>query len=1264
VTFTVGQLLGNDTDPDHDPLVVTGVDNPVNGTVTLVNGVVTFTPDANYNGPASFTYTIDDGHGGTDTATVNINVTPVNDPPDAVDDSGSTPEDTPVTFTVGDLLGNDTDPENDTLTVTGVSNPSHGTVTLVNGVVTFTPDANYNGPASFNYSISDGHGGTDTATVNINVVPVNDPPDTDNVSASGAEDSPGIPVALHGSDVDGTVASFQINSLPANGTLMFNGAPVTVGQVIPAVANGAGVTFVPNANWNGVTDFNYTATDNQGAPDPTPGVATITVTDVNDGPDTGNSSATGVKGAVNIGLTMTGTDPDGTVVSFTIKSLPGNGTLSDGQGHNYAVGDVVTAVNGKADIFFTPSATFTGTVNFNYASNDDDGAQDATPGVGTVVITPPISAPDPKPPETNNTSASGNEDVVKLPISLTGTDSDGTVKSFVINDLPANGKLYDANGVQLTAGAVVTATGNAATVYFTPNANWNGDTTFHYSSRDNDGLTDATPATAKIHINDVNDGPDTCDVSVCASSCADYVKVGLAGSDSDGKVVSFVITSIPTDGVLKYGSTVLKVGDTVPANAYGQASVTFYPNSNWDGVTTFKYASKDDDGAVDSTPATATIKVAHANDGPETQNVTVTGVEDGGPVTLKITGTDTDGTVTAFKIDSLPTGGVLKFGTQVLKVGDVITATSGGATLTFTPNADWNGSTTFQYQAKDNDGAYDSTPATGKITITGQNDGPSTKDVSASGCEDGGKIAICLAGTDPDGKVASFTITDLPANGILTDSTGKVLTAGAVVTATNNGATVYFTPNANWSGGTSFHYAAKDDLGAADATPNTATITVTGVNDAPTTNNTEATGTEDQTTGVKITLSGADIDGTVTAFKITSLPANGTFKDANGVVLSVGSLVTATAGQAFVYFTPKANFSGDTTFQYAAKDNGGAYDGSPATGTIHITGVNDGPDAVNDTTSVTAGQSVKLASTSLLSNDTDPDGDKLTITSVQAATHGTVALAADGSVTFTAASGYAGAASFTYTISDGHGGVDTATVNVDVKAPSSPSGPTGIGVHTQGFWANNGAVYWDGQADASGVKHSPAYPTFPKAELTYNVDTNCDGTADSNKYLLIGDFNKNGVTDNGEHTFLISLSDAKALLTTSAAGDARLILGRDLVTAWLNYLSDNPMGTTANSASPAWFVQEAVDWLSQVSGTTKTLAHGIQNTGGLSGGDFVGTDISTSGGYWNTGINLDGVSGISTSGKDVDAGAHLHTILDTFNNTGMVGSTLWANDAD
>ena len=104
-----------------------------------------------------------------------------------------------------------------------------------------------------------------------------------------------------------------------------------------------------------------------------------------------------------------------------------------------------------------------------------------------------------------------------------------------------------------------------------------------------------------------------------------------------------------------------------------------------------------------------------------------------------------------------------------------------------------------------------------------------------------------------------------------------------------------------------------------------------------------------------VNLSGSGLDGTVQCFTITSLPANGVFKDGAGNALSVGCLITATGNQAFVDFTPKANVSGETTFQYVAKDNAGLYDGSPATGKITIAGANDGPTAVNETATVTPG---------------------------------------------------------------------------------------------------------------------------------------------------------------------------------------------------------------------------------------------------------------------------------------------------------------------
>jgi len=159
-------VLTNDTDPNGDPLTLTSA-TALHGTVSFdADGNVTYTPDENYNGPDTITYTISDGNGGTDTGHVDVTVNPVNDDPVANDDSASTNYMTAVTV---DVLANDTDVDGDPLTITDASS-ADGTVSFdANGNITFTPADGFTGDATVSYTISDGNGGTDTATVTIAV---------------------------------------------------------------------------------------------------------------------------------------------------------------------------------------------------------------------------------------------------------------------------------------------------------------------------------------------------------------------------------------------------------------------------------------------------------------------------------------------------------------------------------------------------------------------------------------------------------------------------------------------------------------------------------------------------------------------------------------------------------------------------------------------------------------------------------------------------------------------------------------------------------------------------------------------------------------------------------------------------------------------------------------------------------------------------------------------------------------------------------------
>ncbi|WP_229613503.1 tandem-95 repeat protein, partial [Vibrio parahaemolyticus] len=173
-TPTIINVLGNDTFEGADKVVSLDAENsPKNGTV-IVNsdGTVTYTPDDNYVGEDAFTYIVTSG-GVSESTTVEVNVTPVNDAPVAKNDISTTQEDTAVTI---DVLSNDTDVDGDKLSIESVSVPKEqGTVEVVDGKLVFTPAENFNGDAEITYTVTDG-ALTDQATVKVTVNAVNDTP--------------------------------------------------------------------------------------------------------------------------------------------------------------------------------------------------------------------------------------------------------------------------------------------------------------------------------------------------------------------------------------------------------------------------------------------------------------------------------------------------------------------------------------------------------------------------------------------------------------------------------------------------------------------------------------------------------------------------------------------------------------------------------------------------------------------------------------------------------------------------------------------------------------------------------------------------------------------------------------------------------------------------------------------------------------------------------------------------------------------------------
>jgi hypothetical protein len=348
-------LLANDTDAEGDTFRITAIDGVTitsGQTVTLASGArltinadgsFSYDPSGAYNGLAagqvakdSFTYTVTDARGAADTATATVTVIGVgeNTAPTAAADRFTTAEDTPISIAPGVLLANDTDAQADQLSVLSVQAPVNGSVALVNGLVVFTPNADYTGPASFTYTISDGKGGTSTATVNVNVTAVNDTPVATGGNVTGTEDT----ALLLGwstfgvTDVDSASTSLgvTITTLPADGVLqVFTGGAwvaVTAGQTVAKSAIDAGqLRFVPDANESGDNSFSGSGTGNRQSDyaaigfTPTDGSATgsattvrIDITPVADAPtiSAGGQSGTGtvnVSGAVptTVGLQQT-----------------------------------------------------------------------------------------------------------------------------------------------------------------------------------------------------------------------------------------------------------------------------------------------------------------------------------------------------------------------------------------------------------------------------------------------------------------------------------------------------------------------------------------------------------------------------------------------------------------------------------------------------------------------------------------------------------------------------------------------------------------------------------------------------------------------------------------------------------------------------------------------------------------------------------------------------------------------------------------------
>lgn len=649
--------------------------------------------------------------------------------------------------------------------------------------------------------------------------------------------------------------------------------------------------------------------------------------------------------------------------------------------------------------------------------------------------------------ETPNQTPIANDDTATI-------QEDGSVSVNVLaNDIDPDGDTLVISSASADVGSVSI---NDSTLNYQPVANQNGTVDILYSISDSRGGTDS--ATLRVTINPINDAPVALNDS--ATTLEDQpVTINVLANDSDVDSTSLSISQasatngvvtvnsnntlnfVPTadfsgNAVIQYSVsddsgasdsaqvlvTILSANDapvarndsasttedialtinvlandtdvdgdslilaSVTANSGGTASVLdnqvrYTPALNFSGIAELVYTVSDGQGG--SSNASVTINVGGGNDAPVAVN-DVASLEEDGEVLIDVLANDSD-------VD----GDTLSITSASASQGSV--SVTSAQELLFTPAADMNGSATIDYTIEDGQGGTASAAVV--VSISAVNDAPVGVDDAASTLEDAAVTVNVLANdTDVDGDV--LTLSSVSAD------------QGSAVLSNNQ---LRYTPASNFSGEVVVNYTFHDNQGE-QATAQV-TITVIAQNDVPVAQNDSASTTEDSAVSINVLSNDSDVDGD---------PLSVTQASAQNGSVSVGS------DQVLLY-TPDANYFGSDTVSYTVSDGEGG--NVVATVAITVTAVNDNPVAAADSATTDA---ETLVTINAMANDSDVDGDSLSISSA-AASNGVVTVSAQGVVSYTPAVGFDGTDTIFYSLNDGQGGSATGTITVTVNAAQTLS---------------------------------------------------------------------------------------------------------------------------------------------------------------------------------------------------------------------------------
>jgi large repetitive protein len=744
---------GVDSDDDGDTLSVSGftvngapgtLGTPVNipgvGQLTINgDGSYTFDPLPDFVGDLStvapVVYTLSDGRGGTDTASLDVTVTPVSETPSIVNDSATTPEDTPRAI---DVLSNDDPGSVGPLTITEINGTPissgspvtildpvtglpQGIVRLVDGgnadpaddFLEFVPAPGFNGTVEpFTYTVEDGLGNELEGTVNVTVIPANDPPvATDDSTVTPANTPVSVDVLGNDNDPDGdTLTISEVNGSP----IIEGGPAIPVLNGTVALVGGE-LVFTPTPGYTGPADFDYVIEDPTGAT--SSATVTITVGQPNLPPAAQNDTdstdedtpitVSAADGVIQSAGTPGGVDSDPNGDSLSVNAVNGDAT-DVGQPVVGTYGTLV--LNQDGSYSYTPTAAAqalgvgdTAADVFTYTISDPAGA------TASATLTITVNGTNDAPEAVNDSALVGQDVNATGNLLDNDTDPDGdplTVTDFTVGGVPG------ALGAPIDIPNVGTLTVNGDGTYlFDPLPTFQGPVPpVVYTMEDPSGATDS--ATLNIVVDWSNDPPVALDDRVTGLE-DQPVTFNPLTNDSDPEAQPLTISEINGVPILP-GDPPRVINDpsgtpvgTLVLNPNG--TLTFTPNENYNTSTPLpiNYTIEDPSGATAS--ATIRITINPVNDDPVAEDNGPIPVQSGTPVSGNVltddsgsgVDSDLDGdtlSVTQFAVDTNGDGTLEPFNAGATAtiadasgnpVGTLVIGSNGA--FTFTPAAGYAG---------------------------------------------------------------------------------------------------------------------------------------------------------------------------------------------------------------------------------------------------------------------------------------------------------------------------------------------------------------------------------------------------------------------------------------------------------------------------------------------------------------------------------------------------------------------------------------------